>query len=101
MILSPILPVAEGLHTYIHTYIHTAPAKTTSTTNNYNTFLGNRKKLCNMDVIIIPIVTGALGTVTKIFIQGLEDLEILGLMETIQTTALLRAARILRRVSET
>ena len=33
--------------------------------------------------------------------EGLEDLEIRGRMETIQTTALLRSARILRRVLET
>ena len=43
----------------------------------------------------------ALGTVTKGLIQGLEDLEITGRVETIQTTALLRSARILRRVLET
>ena len=33
------------------------------------------KKLWNMKVTIIPIVIGALGTVTKGLIQGLEDLE--------------------------
>ena len=56
------------------------------------------KKLWNMKVMIIPIVIGALGTVTKGLVQGLEDLEITGQVETIQTTALLRSARILRRV---
>ena len=55
------------------------------------------KKLWNMKVTIVPIVIGALGTITK----GLEDLEIGGWVETIQTTALLRTARILRRVLET
>ena len=50
-----------------------------------------------MKVTIVPIVIGALGTITK----GLEDLEIGGRVETIQTTALLRRARILRRVLET
>ena len=39
--------------------------------------------------------------VTKGLIKGLEDLEIWGRVETIQTTALLRSARILRRVLET
>ena len=34
------------------------------------------KKLWNMKVTIIPIVIGALGTVTQGLIQGLEDLEI-------------------------
>ena len=34
------------------------------------------------------IVVGALGTVTKGLVQGLEDLEIRGRVETIQTTTL-------------
>ena len=59
------------------------------------------KKLWNMKVTIIPIVIGALGTVTKGLVQGLEDLEIKGWVKTIQTIALLRSARILRRVLET
>ena len=49
----------------------------------------------------ITIVIGALGTVTKGLIKGLEDLEIRGRVETIQTTALLRSARILKRVLTT
>ena len=36
------------------------------------------KKLWNMKVTVIPIVIGALGTVTKGLVQGLEDLEIRG-----------------------
>ena len=44
---------------------------------------------------MIPIVIGALGTVTRGLVQELEDLEIRGWVETIQTTALLRSARIL------
>ncbi len=60
-----------------------------------------KKKLWNMKVTIIPIIICALGTVTKGLIKGLEDLEIRGRVETIQTTALLRLARILRRVLET
>ena len=59
------------------------------------------KKLWNMKVMIVPIVIGALGTVTKGLLKGLEDLEFSGRVETIQTTALLRTARILRRVLET
>ena len=50
---------------------------------------------------IIPIVIGAFGTVTKGLQKGLEDWEAGGLVETIQTTALLGTARILRRVLET
>ena len=41
------------------------------------------------------------GTFTKGLVQGLENLEIRGRVETIQTTTLLRSARILRRVLET
>ena len=59
------------------------------------------KKLQNMKVTIIPIVISALGTVTKGLVQGQEVLKITGQVETIQTTALLRSARILKRVLET
>ena len=54
-----------------------------------------------MKVTIIPIVIGTFGTVTKGLLKGLEYLEVGGRMETIQTTALLRTARILRRELET
>ena len=59
------------------------------------------KKLWNTQVTIIQIVIGALGTVTKGLLKGLEDLEVGGRMETIQTTTLLKTVRILRRVLET
>ena len=59
------------------------------------------KKLWNTRVTFIPIIIGALGTVTKRLVKGLEDLEIRGQMEIIQTTTLLTTARILRRVMET
>ena len=59
------------------------------------------KKLWNMKVTIVPIVIGAFETVTKGLLKGLEDLEVGGRVETIQTTASLRMARILRRVLET
>ena len=59
------------------------------------------KKLRNMQMTIIPIVIGAFGTVTKGLLKGLEDLEVGGLVETIQSTTLLRTAKILRRVLET
>ena len=55
------------------------------------------KKLWNMKVTIVPIVIGALGTMTKGLLKGLEDLEIGGRTETIQMTALLRTARIMRK----
>ena len=54
-----------------------------------------------MKVTIIPIVSGAFGTVTKGLLKGQEDLEVGGRVETVQTTALLKMVRILRRVLET
>ena len=54
-----------------------------------------------MKVTIIPIVIGAFGTVTKAILKRLEGLEVRGRVKTIQTTILLRTARILRRVLET
>ena len=54
-----------------------------------------------MKVTIIPIVNSAFGTVTNGLLKELEDLDVGGRVETIQTTALLKTARILRRVLET
>ena len=54
-----------------------------------------------MKVTIVPIMIGTLGTKSKGLLKGLEDLEVGGQVETIHTTALLRTARILRRVLET
>ena len=59
---------------------------------------GNGKK---MKVTFESIVIGALGIVTEGSVKGLDDLEIRGRVEIIQTTKLLRSARILRRVLET
>ena len=59
------------------------------------------KKLSNMKVTIIPIAIGALGTVTKGLLKGLEELDVGGRVETIQTTTLLSMARKLRRILET
>ena len=49
----------------------------------------------------VTIVTGALSAVTKGLVQGLEDQEIRGRVETIQITPWLRSARIQRCVLET
>ena len=49
---------------------------------------------------IILNVIGAFGTVTKGLLKGLEDMKVGGRVETIQTTALLITARILRSVLE-
>ena len=54
-----------------------------------------------MKVTIIPIVIGDFATVAKGLPKGLEDLEVGGQVETIQSTAFFRTAKILRRVLET
>ena len=62
-------------------------------------YLDLARELWNMKVTIVPI--GALGTITRGLLKGLEDLEVGGRVQTIKTRALLRTARILRRVQET
>ena len=54
-----------------------------------------------MKVTVISIVVSALGIIPKGLVKRQEDLEIIGQVATIQTTKLLRLARILRRVLET
>ena len=49
----------------------------------------------------IPIVIGAPSTTEKGLVQEMEYLEIRGRLETIQTIALLRSARILRNILDT
>ena len=51
--------------------------------------------------MVIPIAVGALSTVTKRIGKRTRRLEIRGRVETMQSTELLRSARILRRVLET
>ena len=58
------------------------------------------KKPWNMKVTFVPIVIGAFGTITKGLLKGLEELGVGGRVETIKMTALLRTARILRRMLE-
>ena len=55
----------------------------------------------DIKVMVILIIIGAQGNVTKGLVQGQEDLKITGWVETVQTTVLLRSARILKRVLET
>ena len=69
--------------------------------DDYQDLARKLKKLMNMKVTIITIAIGIFGTVTKGLLKGLEDLEVSRREETIQTTALLRTGRILRRVLET
>ena len=53
-----------------------------------------------MKVTAVLIGIGAFGTITKGLLKGLEGFEVGGRVETIQMTALLRTAGILRRVLE-
>ena len=77
---------------------HRAKLKESEKQDEYLDLAWELKKLWNMKVTYIPIVIGVLSIVTKGLIQGVEDLEITGRVVTIQTTALLRSTRILRRV---
>ena len=59
-----------------------------------------KKKLWNMLVTMKPFVIDMHRTISKELVKGLEDLEIRGQVKTIQTTALLRSVKILRRVQK-
>ena len=80
---------------------HRVELKESENRNKYQTLPEKWKKLWNIKVTMMPIVIGAHGTVTKGLVRKLEDLEIRGRVETIQTTALLRSARIPRGVLQT
>ena len=54
-----------------------------------------------MRMKVVPIVIGALAMIPRGLEKSLDELDIRGRIETIQTTALLRLAGILRRVLET
>ena len=82
--------------TCCHSNSNERPSANTDVKNS----LGVTKKLWNMEVMELPIVIYALGTIPNGLVKGLEDLEIRGRVETILTTVL-RSARILRRVLET
>ena len=68
---------------------HRIKLKESEKKDKYRDLAKELKKLWNMKVTIIPIVIGAFGTVTKGLLKRLEDWEVGGQMETIQTTALL------------
>ena len=80
---------------------HRIKLKESEKKDKYLNLARELKKPWNMKVTIIPILIGVFGTVTKGLLKGLEDLEVGGRVETIQTTTLLRTASVLRRVLET
>ena len=59
------------------------------------------KKLWNIKVTVISIAIAGICIVTKGLVLEMDDLKIRGWVETIQTTALLRSAKILGKVLET
>ena len=80
---------------------HRIKLKENEKKENYLDLARELKKLRNMTVTIMPIINGSFGTVTKGLFKELQDLEIRGRVETIQTTAFVRSTRILRKVLET
>ena len=80
---------------------HRVKLKESEKKDKYLDLARELKKQKDTKEMLISIIIVALDTVTKKFIQGLEDLELRGRVETIRTIALLKSARILRRVLET
>ena len=64
---------------------HRINLKESETKDKYLDLVRELKKLWNMKVTMVPIGIGALGTITKGLLKCLEDLEVGGRVETIQT----------------
>ena len=77
---------------------HRVKLKESENKNKYLDLAREWKKLWNMKVTLIPIMIGALGTVTKGLIKGLGNERT---SENHPNTASMRLVRILRRVLET
>ena len=80
---------------------HRVKLKEWENKNKYLDFARELKNLWNIKVTIILIVIGALGTVTKGLVEGLENLEERGRVVTITIIAILRSAKILIWILET
>ena len=76
---------------------HIVKLKESKKKDKYLHLAREQKKLWNMKVTVLLTVNAALGTVSKGLVQRLEELEIRGRVEPIQTTELLRSARMLRK----
>ena len=66
---------------------HRVKLKKNEKKNKYLDLARELKKLWNIKVTIIPFIIGALSTVTKGLLKGLEVLEVRGRVKPIQTTA--------------
>ena len=64
---------------------HGVKLKESEKRDKYPDLARELKKLWNMKVTVMPIIIGALDTVTDGLVQGLEDLKIRERVETIQT----------------
>ena len=70
--------------------------------NKYsNPAKSQKKKLSNVNVFVITVVVRAIGMVAEGLERRQKAFEIRGRIDTIQNTALITSARILRRVLET
>ena len=81
--------------------VHKIKLKECKKKDKYLDLARELKKLRNMMITMLLIVIGSFGTVSKGLWKGMEDSEVGRRVETNETTALLRTARILRRVLET
>ena len=79
---------------------HSVKIKENEKIDKYLDLAREQKKLWNVQVMVIPIVVGALGTVLK-RLEILELLEIGKRIDTVQRKSFFRSFRILRRVLET
>ncbi len=72
--------------------------KTNEKREKYLNFVRDIKNLCNMKVPLVRIVVGVLRILFKLFDCG--ELETRGIITVIQTAALLKSTRILKRSQE-
>ena len=79
---------------------HRVKIKESKKIDKYLDLVRELRKLKNIKVTVILIIVGAPGMVSKGLEKALEEKEISGKIETIQTAVLLRSVRILRRVLE-
>ena len=77
---------------------HRVKIKENGTRDKYLDLIRESKKMSNVKVTVIPIITGTLKTVPKRFVKGLEEWESGEHAETIQTIALQRSVKIIRSV---
>ena len=80
---------------------HNVVEKKSEIVEKYQELKREIKKLWNLrSVDVIPVVVGALGSVSRRIAQGLEQIGIDGRIGLLQKIALLGTARILRKVFE-